>query len=121
MGRRLGPHERMRTEKGWGYEDLIWNRDYCGKVIFVRQDRSCSWHYHAIKDEVLYLESGIVVLKYSYDDDIVTAQEVVLRPHDSFHVPVGLRHRFTALQDSFIFEFSTHHDDADSIRLAKGD
>jgi quercetin dioxygenase-like cupin family protein len=40
---------------------------------------------------------------------------------DIFHVPTGLRHRLLALEDSEIMEFSTHHEDSDSIRVEKGD
>jgi hypothetical protein len=39
----------------------------------------------------------------------------------SFALPPGLRHRMEADEDSDLFEFSTHHDEADSIRLVKGD
>ena len=39
----------------------------------------------------------------------------------SFAVPKGLRHQMEALEDSDLFEFSTHHDEADSIRISQGD
>jgi len=36
-------------------------------------------------------------------------------------VPVGLRHQMEAEEESDLFDFSIHHDNADSIRLVKGD
>ena len=40
----------------------------------------------------------------------------------SFHIPTGLRHQMIAGENGAkIIEFSTHHEDSDSIRLEKGD
>ena len=40
----------------------------------------------------------------------------------SFHVPTGLRHQMIAGKNGAkIIEFSTHHEDSDSIRIIKGD
>jgi mannose-6-phosphate isomerase-like protein (cupin superfamily) len=113
--------DRIVVQKGWGYEDWIWNQEYCGKILYFVKDKCCSWHYHALKDEVLYLQSGSILVKYSDGDDINQAQEVILKPGNAFHVPTGLRHRMIALEESYIFEFSTHHEDSDSIRILKGD
>ena len=74
-----------------------------------------------IKDEVFYLQSGKMLIKYSEEDDITTAKELVLNPGENFHVYRGLRHRMIALKDSELFEFSTQHFDSDSYRVEKGD
>src|SRR5262245_35736937 len=103
------PEQRTQVPKGWGKEDWLWNEEYCGKILYFLEGICCSWHYHALKDEVLYLQSGSVLVKYSYGDDITQAQEVFLTPGNAFHVPTGLRHRIIALEESYIFEFSTHH------------
>jgi quercetin dioxygenase-like cupin family protein len=108
--------------KGWGYENWIVNKpQYCGKLLFFQSGKKCSWHYHQLKDEVFYLQTGKLVVKHSYDDDLNTADETVLFPGDSFHVKVGLRHQMIALEDSELFEFSTQHFEEDSYRLVKGD
>ena len=60
-------------------------------------------------------------LKYSDDEDINTAKELILNPGDSFHVYRGLKHQMLALEDSELFEFSTEHFDSDSYRVQKGD
>ena len=108
--------------KGWGFEKWIINcEEYCGKLLFFEKDKKCSWHYHVLKDEVFYLQSGKMLIKYSDEDDIATAKEMVLNPGENFHVYRGLRHRMVAIEDSELFEFSTEHFDSDSYRVEKGD
>ncbi len=108
--------------KGWGYEKWIVNsKEYCGKLLFFAKDKKCSWHYHVLKDEVFYVQSGLIQVYYGHDDDIAKAKVVILRKGDNFHVPRGLRHRMKALEDTELFEFSTQHFDSDSHRIEKGD
>ena len=65
----LGPSRRPRkaraaepikyVPKGWGYEKWIANCEkYCGKLLFIAKDKQCSWHYHKLKDEVFFIQSG---------------------------------------------------------------
>ena len=108
--------------KGWGYEKWIVNKpEYCGKLLFFNEGKRCSWHYHEIKDETFYLQSGKIMLKYSKEDDLDGSNTVILSAEDYFHVPVGLRHQMIAIEDSELFEFSTEHFDSDSYRIIKGD
>jgi len=108
--------------KGWGYEKWIVNKpQYCGKLLFFNKDKRCSWHYHNIKDEVFYLQSGKILVRYSETNDIENANEIILNQGNSFHVYVGLRHQMIALEDSELFEFSTQHFEEDSVRIIKGD
>ena len=110
------------VDKGWGWERWIVNcEEYCGKLLFFESEKRCSWHFHKLKDEVFYLQSGLMIVKYSEEDDIENAQQIVLNPGDNFHVYRGLRHQMIALQDSELFEFSTQHFDSDSHRIIKGD
>lgn len=117
----IDPAQRKFVPKGWGYEDWIWNEEYCGKILFVKKGKKCSWHYHKEKDEVFYVISGKLHVVYSMEDDLNEACEIVLGPQDGFHVPVGLRHRFVGLVDTIFVEFSSHHEDSDSFRVEKGD
>ena len=111
-----------KVEKGWGYEIWIINKkEYCGKLLFFEKDKRCSWHHHKLKDEVFYLQSGRLRVKFSYQDTIEVAQEIILEPGQNFYVPPGLRHQMIALKDSELFEFSTQHFDSDSYRIKKGD
>tara|TARA_R110000851_G_scaffold108257_1_gene229337 strand:+ start:6058 stop:6417 length:360 start_codon:yes stop_codon:yes gene_type:complete len=110
------------VSKGWGFEKWIVNcKKYCGKLLYFVKGKKCSWHYHKIKDEVFYIQSGKILLKFSDNDDIMNANEIVLNAGDNFHVYTGLRHQMIALEDTELFEFSTQHFDEDSYRLQKGD
>ena len=113
--------DRHHVKKGWGGEEWIYNQDYCGKILSFDKGKKCSWHYHKIKDEVLYVETGEILLRYSTEDDIANATEIILKPGAAFHIPTGLRHQMYAIEESIIFEFSTHHEDVDSLRLIPGD
>ena len=111
-----------RVEKGWGHELWIVNKkEYCGKLLFFKKDKMCSWHHHKVKDEVFYIQSGKIKVIYSWNDSIDSAEVVILEKGDNFYVPTGLRHRMIAIEDTELFEFSTQHFDKDSIRIKKGD
>ena len=110
------------VEKGWGYEKWIVNTpEYCGKILHVKRGKRCSWHYHRLKDETFYVQSGRVMVFIGEDNDEEKAEMHALAPGDSLHIPPDTRHFFFGLSDADIFEFSTHHEDNDSIRITKGD
>tara|TARA_Y100000310_G_scaffold343167_1_gene449605 strand:+ start:6250 stop:6627 length:378 start_codon:yes stop_codon:yes gene_type:complete len=110
------------VSKGWGFEKWIVNcEEYCGKLLFFVKGKRCSWHYHKLKDEVFYVQSGKLLVKYSNEDFVDQANEIILGPGDNFHVYRGLRHQMMALEDTQLFEFSTQHFDSDSHRIMKGD
>ena len=108
--------------KGWGYEKWIVNTDeYCGKLLFFNKGKRCSWHYHKIKEETFYLQSGSILLFYGDTDSLEDAKTLLLEPGDKFHIYRGLRHQMVAQADSELFEFSTQHFDEDSNRVIAGD
>ena len=108
--------------KGWGHEKWIVNTDeYCGKLLFFNKGKRCSWHYHKLKDETFYLQSGSLLLFYGDTDSLEDAKTIVLEPGDKFHIHRGLRHQMVAQADSELFEFSTQHFDEDSYRVIVGD
>jgi quercetin dioxygenase-like cupin family protein len=108
--------------KGWGFERWITNtQEYCGKLLYFVKGKKCSWHYHILKDETFYIQSGKILLKYSDGDDILHANEIILSKGDKFHIYRNLRHQIISLEDTELFEFSTQHFDEDSYRLIVGD
>tara|TARA_R110002096_G_scaffold324088_1_gene518158 strand:- start:424 stop:795 length:372 start_codon:yes stop_codon:yes gene_type:complete len=110
------------VKKGWGYEKWIINKsEYCGKLLFFSAGKKCSWHHHKIKDEVFYLQSGKMIVRYSDQDNLENADEIMLEPGMNFHIYPGLRHQMEAIEDSELYEFSTEHFDEDSYRIVKGD
>lgn len=131
------PPEMTFVSKGWGWERWIVNKDeYCGKLLYIAKDRKCSLHYHKLKDETFYLQSGKILVFFSDDLDVILQFEKngydestllnycdtqLLEPGDHFYVPRGRVHRMYAQRDSELFEFSTQHFDSDSHRIIKGD
>ena len=110
------------VEKGWGFERWIVNcEEYCGKLLYFNKGKQCSWHFHKLKDEVFYVQSGKLLVYFSDEDDLEKAAQIVLEAGMNFHVYRGLRHRMYALEDTELFEFSTQHFDSDSHRILKGD
>ena len=110
------------VSKGWGFEKWIVNcKEYCGKILYFVKGKKSSWHYHELKDEVFYVQTGKILVKFSDDDSLEDAQEIILSRGDNFHVYRGLRHQMVALEDTELFEFSTQHFDEDSYRIVKGD
>lgn len=110
------------VHKGWGFEKwIVNNEEYCGKLLYFVKGKKCSYHYHKIKDETFYVQSGKILLKYGDNDDYDNAKEIVLNPGDKFHIYRGLRHQMEAIEDTEMFEFSTQHFDSDSYRVIQGD
>ncbi len=98
-----------RVPKAWGEEQWIVNKEYCGKKLLLRKDRRCSMHTHGEKDEVFYIQQGRVLLEMG-------KKKYELAPGDFIHIRAGQPHRFTGLEESEIFEFSTTHSEDDSFR-----
>ncbi|MFH1642687.1 MAG: cupin domain-containing protein [Nanoarchaeota archaeon] len=96
-------------KKVWGYEELIVNREYCGKKLVLKKGFRCSIHHHKIKDETFYIIKGKVLIE-------LNNKKQILVPGDSVLIKPGEKHRFTGLEYSEIIEFSTHHKDSDSYR-----
>jgi len=110
------------VSKGWGFEKwIVNNSEYCGKLLYFVKGGKCSFHYHVLKDETFYVQSGKIILKYNDIDDLDDANEIILSQGDKFHVRRGLRHQMIALEDTELFEFSTQHFETDSIRVVPGD
>lgn len=109
--------------KGWGFELWIVNKpEYCGKLLHIDEGKRCSWHFHKLKDETFYIQSGVMEITYGYEPDRSDAQVATLGPGDSFYVPIGLIHQMRAIGGPLeFFEFSTEHFDEDSNRVERGD
>ena len=113
-------NEHKIVYKDWCYEKWIVNKtEYCFKILFIEENKKVSWHYHILKDETFYVQSGKILLLFSDEDDIEKANKIILNKGESFHIYRGLRHRMIAIEDTELFEFSTEHFDEDSHRIIK--
>jgi len=107
--------------KGWGEEIIIENNEmYCGKVLIFNQGCKFSMHYHMIKDETWYVEYGEFLYRW-IDTETADINEEKLVEGDVVRQRPGQPHQLEALSNGRIFEVSTHHEDSDSYRVAKGD
>ena len=70
--------------KGWGFEKWIVNNEkYCGKILYIVKDHKCSWHYHKIKDETFYVQSGKIELRVTPPIARALSSRSFLRPISS--------------------------------------
>ena len=106
----------LRVSKAWGEEHWIVNKEYCGKKLILKKQHRCSFHGHKKKDETFYIISGKVLMELGNSKGQIMKSWVMMTG-DIQHIPIGLYHRFTGLEDSDIIEFSTTHDDDDSYRV----
>lgn len=103
-------HELELVEKLWGEEKIIVNGEYCGKILTINPGWQCSLHHHEKKDETFYVLSGPVFMQI--EDRVFIAGF-----GEAFRIPPGTKHRFGAhLHTATLVEFSTHHEDDDSVR-----
>jgi mannose-6-phosphate isomerase-like protein (cupin superfamily) len=106
-----------KVEKLWGYELWIHNDpQYCGKLlVFPNKGSNFSMHYHMIKNETWYVQSG----KFQFDwIDNTELKRMVINVGDVVYIEKGKPHQLTALEDnSTVFEVSTEHFEYDSYRI----
>jgi mannose-6-phosphate isomerase-like protein (cupin superfamily) len=107
--------------KGWGYELWMINHNqYCGKILHFNPNSKCSMHYHMIKNETWFINTGEFILRY-IDGENAETIEIKLNEKDSINIPNGLPHQLETVTGGEIIEISTQHYDTDSIRVSKGD
>ncbi len=94
------------VDKPWGNE-LIWAETdrYVGKILHVKRGESLSLQYHVQKDETIMLLSGRLAFTHFREGEPPVVTELAAR--EPFHIPPGLRHRMTAIEDCDIVEVST--------------
>ena len=110
-----GRSAAAHVPKPWGHE-TIWAQGpgYVGKILFVRRGHALSLQFHRHKDETIRVLSGALDFEYGGADEPLAT--VRLGPGDGWHIPPGLRHRMTAVEDTEVLEVSTPQLD-DVVRL----
>jgi len=107
--------EKRTSEKPWGGE-LIWaeTKDYVGKILFIKKDHRLSRQYHEVKEETIFVKTGILGLEIGQGDEI---EQIPLNAGQTYHVKPGTIHRFCApYGDVELIEVSTPHLD-DVVRI----
>jgi mannose-6-phosphate isomerase len=102
--------------KPWGHEEhfaLVLGR-YCGKTLHIRAGHALSLQLHKHKDETIAVYIGH--LKLEIGPTPADLDHIELHPGDTVHIPPGIVHRMTAVEDTIVMEASTTELD-DVIRL----
>jgi quercetin dioxygenase-like cupin family protein len=103
------------SPKVWGHEEwIVNNAQYCGKKLVFKAGYCCSLHYHKIKEETFYILSGKVFIDIEENG---VKKSRIMTPGEIQHIPQGIIHRITALEDAQVIEFSTFHMEDDSYRI----
>lgn len=96
--------------KPWGEELLLAHtRHYTLKRLTYLAGASGALQHHVEKDEAFHLHSGAAWV--DSDDGHGQIVREKMRPGQTFHIPPGAPHRFTAITDCVVFEASTPHFD----------
>ena len=92
--------------KSWGEELLLaCTEHYTLKRLTYRAAASGPLQHHERKDEAFHLHSGAARVDYDDGDGVLVSQ--AMRPGQTFRIPPGAPHRFTAITDCVVFEAST--------------
>ncbi len=104
-----------RVAKPWGYE-LIWAHTdrYVGKILHIDAGKRLSLQVHERKDESFLVISGRLRLHHGPRGGVIETTE--LGPGEHRRIPVGMVHRFEAIDTTELVEVSTPELD-DVIRL----
>ena len=96
------------------------NGEYCGKILCFDKGKKFSMHYHIEKKETWYVSKGKFLMHWINPADGTLYSEY-LNVGDVITNERGEPHQVMALEESELFEVSTHHCDEDSFRIWRGD
>jgi NDP-sugar pyrophosphorylase family protein len=99
-----------REDKPWGYEKILINTEkYLTKELFLREGYQTSFHYHAHKDETMYIVTGAGYIEF-------TDRKEYFGKNDTIRIEPKERHSIVAMENTVLHEISTPHLN-DTIRV----
>ena len=109
-----------QVEKDWGYEIWLANNEqenYCGKILYVKEGKSTSMHFHAKKHESFYVLEGTLCI-HIVDTETTETTPCYIKEGQSFEMGRFVPHKLEAFEGAVKFiEISTFHEDSDSYRV----
>ena len=120
----MSQHTRVRlTEtvpKMWGREIIIYNGEYCCKLLQYDGIRTSSKHYHEKKHETFVVVSGAFEIEWYNKKTPALKNLHTFGPGTALVLPPGTVHKVTCVTEEggVLAESSTHDDPADCVRLA---
>lgn len=114
MNRCVWTGKSSSVEKPWGFE-IQWCGIFQGKELHLRGNHKTSLKFHKNKQEVLYVQSGLILAEMAdeahfTDPGNYPARVVELGPGDLLNVQAGCAYRLTAIDDSVVFEIGDGSD-----------
>ena len=101
---------KIWEDKPWGYEKvLIYTEKYLTKELFIREGYQTSFHYHAEKDETMYIVSGSGYIEFE-------DRKEYFGKNDTVRIEPGRPHSIVAMENTVLHEVSTPHLN-DTIRV----
>ena len=96
-------------KRDWGIETLLGvvSKKFTLKELFLKKGSKGGLQYHHKKDELAYLISGSLIVRFDLGDGVL--RERVLQPGQSVHFPPGAVHQEEAVTDCIIIEASSPH------------
>lgn len=111
----IEPFAPVEIQRDWGTETLIAEGPgYVGKILRYGRGRAGGLQLHRQRIESFHLFSGHAYVDYDPGDGSLT--RVAMRPGETFTIPAGAPHRFTAETNCIVFETSNSAAE-DRIRL----
>jgi NDP-sugar pyrophosphorylase family protein len=99
-----------REDKPWGYEKILINTEkYLTKELFLREGYQTSFHYHAHKDETMYIVSGAGYIEFE-------ERKEYFGKNDTIRIEPEEVHSIVAMENTVLHEISTPHLN-DTIRV----
>jgi len=99
-----------REDKPWGYEKILINTEkYLTKELFLREGYQTSFHYHAQKDETMYIVSGAGYIEFE-------DRKEYFGKNDTIRIEPKEVHSIVAMENTVLHEISTPHLN-DTIRV----
>ena len=103
------PQKVSVGERPWGTEDLLAlvSEKFSVKILCIKAGNKGGLQYHRLKDEVAYVISGELMIRYDLGNKII--KEKIVYAGEVVHFMPGLVHQEEALTDCVILEASTPH------------
>lgn len=93
----------MKQGKVWGDTQQLYNNGITSiHAINAKCGGYCSIHKHIHKSNTFHVMSGMLKIEIFHDNGII--DDTTLLAGDSTTVPAGLKHRFTAIEDTRAIE-----------------
>jgi oxalate decarboxylase/phosphoglucose isomerase-like protein (cupin superfamily) len=96
---------------------LVNNEKFCGKELFIAAGRYTSFHWHEIKEEMLYVQEGVLGLIWRPPDKTIGYSVRKIYSGGGFYATPKAVHQLYAVEgDLTIIETSSQHFDEDSYQ-----